>query len=145
MRVVIDTNIFIVFSALIGSGSTIPDMIIAPVGRLRFYTPEYLFDELKEHKRKLIKASKMSEKEIDKSTTNLFKYIHVISLGIIPQKIWQQAEALTMDIDPDDIPFVALAIFLDAYLWTGDKVLYNGLIQKGFDRVLSTSDFKNML
>jgi hypothetical protein len=33
-----------------------------------------------------------------------------------------------------------MSIFLDAYLWTGDKVLYNGLMKKGFDRVLTTSE-----
>jgi len=48
------------------------------------------------------------------------------------------AEALTIDIDPDDISFVALSIFLDAYLWTGDKSLYNGLKNKGYNSVLST-------
>ena len=48
------------------------------------------------------------------------------------------AEALTIDIDPDDISFVALSIFLDAYLWTGDKSLYNGLKNKGFERVISS-------
>ena len=72
---------------------------------------------------KLQKASKLTEKEIERAKTKLFKYISVISLDIIPQKIWQEAEALTFDIDPDDISFVALSIFLDASLWTCDKTL----------------------
>jgi predicted nucleic acid-binding protein len=52
----------------------------------------------------------------------------------IPDNIWQQANELTVDIDPFDIPFVALSIYLDAYLWTGDKSLYNGLQGKGFNK-----------
>ena len=137
MRIVIDTNI--IFSALISSGSVIPEIIIASSGNFKFYTSEYLFDELEEHKIKLQKASKLTEKEIERAKTKLFKYINIISLGIIPQKIWQEAEALTFDIDPDDISFVALSIFLDASLWTGDKTLYNGLQSKGFDKVILTS------
>ena len=138
MNIVVDTNI--VFSALISSSTTIPDIIIAPFSHFRFYTSEYLFKELEKHKQKLLKVSKLTEQEINKAKTELFKYISSISLEIIPQEIWQEAEALTFDIDPDDISFVALSIFLDAYLWTGDKVLYNGLINKGFNKVLLTSD-----
>ena len=140
MRIVVDTNI--VFSALISSSFTIPEIIIAPYNHLKFYTSEYLFEELERHKHKLQKTSKLTEREIEKAKTALFKYINTISLEIIPQKIWQEAEALTFDIDPDDISFVALSIFLDAYLWTGDKVLYHGLINKGFDKVLLTSELR---
>jgi len=142
MRVVIDTNI--VFSALISSSATIPEIIIAPFSDFRFYTSEYLFEELENHKIKLQKASKLSEKEINKAKTELFKYITTISLEVIPQEIWQEAEALTCDIDEDDVAFVALSIFLDAHLWTGDKILYNGLKNKGFDKVILTSEIKEM-
>ena len=138
MRIVVDTNI--VFSALISSGNTIPEIIIAPLGHLRFYTSEYLFAELENNKGKLQKASKLTEQEINKAKTKLFKYINTISLEIIPQEVWEVAEVLTFDIDPDDIAFVALSIFLDAYIWTGDKALYNGLINKGFNKVLLTSE-----
>jgi predicted nucleic acid-binding protein len=142
MRIVVDTNI--VFSALISASTTIPDIIIAPFSRFRFYTCDYLFEELENHKEKLLKASKLSEKEIDRAKTNLFKYINVISLGIIPQNTWLAAEALTFDIDPDDIPFVALSMFLDAHLWTRDKILYNGLKNRGFDSVVSTYELGKM-
>jgi len=138
MKIVVDTNI--VFSALISSSTKIPDIIIAPFNHFKFYTPDYLFEELENHKHKLQKASKLTEKEIDKVKTELFKYINTISLEIIPKEVWLEAEFLTFDIDPDDISFVALSIFLDAHLWTGDKVLYNGLIRKGFDKVILTSE-----
>jgi len=142
MNIVVDTNI--VFSALINSRSTISEMIITPYSHFRFYTSKYLFDELEKHKSKLQKASKLTEKEIDRTKLELFKYINIISLEIIPVEIWQRAKDLTFDIDPDDIPFVALSIYLDAYLWTGDKILYNGLQSKGFTKILLTSKMKNM-
>jgi len=142
MKIVVDTNI--VFSALISSSGTIPEIIIAPFSKFKFFTSEYLFEELENHKHKLQKISKLTEKEINKAKTELFKYIKTISLEIIPQEIWQEAEALTFDIDPDDISFVALSIFLDAYLWTGDKVLYNGLKNKGFYKVFLTSELRGI-
>jgi len=138
MRIVIDTNI--VFSALINSNSIIPDIIISPYGNYKFYTSDFLFGELEAHKIKLQKVSRLSEKEIELAKTKLFNYITVISLDIIPQEIWQEAITLTYDIDPDDISFVALSIFLDAFLWTGDKKLHNGLHNKGFDKVITTSN-----
>ena len=142
MSIVIDTNI--VFSALINPQSIIPEMIIAPYGNFKFYTSQYLFEELDEHKSKLLKVSKLTDKEIEKAKKELFKYINVISLEIIPKKVWQEAKILTFDIDPDDIPFVALSMFLDAYLWTGDKVLYNGLLNKKYNKVLITSMMRDL-
>jgi len=142
MRIVIDTNI--IFSALLSSRNTIPEIIVSPYNKFKFYTSEYLFYELEKHKSKLQKTSKLTEKEIDQAKTKLFKYISVISLDIIPKEIWQTAELLTLNIDPDDISFVALSLFLDAYLWTGDKVLYNGLQNKGIDKIISTSELRNM-
>ncbi|MDR2917514.1 MAG: hypothetical protein LBV74_22200 [Tannerella sp.] len=62
---------------------------------------------MENHKGKLQKASKLTAKEIDRAKTELFKYITTISLDIIPHNIWIEAEVLTFDIDPDDIPFVA--------------------------------------
>jgi predicted nucleic acid-binding protein len=120
-------------------------MIIAPFSDFKFFTSEYLFQELENHKKKLQKASKLTEEEILKARTELFKYIKIISLELIPQDIWLIAEDLTFDIDPDDISFVALSIFLDAYLWTGDKDLYAGLKNKGFYNVFLTSELREML
>lgn len=40
----------------------------------------------------------------------------------------------------DDISFVALCLFLDMKLWTGDKQLYIGLTQKGFDNLITTQE-----
>ncbi|MDR1764212.1 MAG: PIN domain-containing protein [Dysgonamonadaceae bacterium] len=142
MKIVVDTNI--VFSVLATSNGTLAELIISPFSQFRFYTPEYLLEELDKHYNKLIKASKLTDIELYKAKNKLFKYIHLISLEIIPAEIWQQAEELTSDIDFDDVTFVALSIYLDAYLWTGDKILYNGLKNKGFYKVISTSELKEI-
>lgn len=41
---------------------------------------------------------------------------------------------LCKDIDEKDTPFIALAIEIDAYVWTGDKKLKEGLKKKGFTK-----------
>ncbi len=40
----------------------------------------------------------------------------------------------------DEISHVALSLFLDIKLWTGDKVLVAGLLRKGFTNVISTQE-----
>jgi len=51
-----------------------------------------------------------------------------------------KAENLTTNIDIDDTDFVALTDYLKGVLWTGDKELYNGLINKGFKKVVCTQE-----
>ncbi|MDR2495616.1 MAG: hypothetical protein LBD21_00590 [Tannerellaceae bacterium] len=137
--VVVDTNI--VFSAIIGRRSRIAEILISSQN-IRFYTSDYMFDELKTHHGKLKKVSGMSDKDIDIAKYELFKYIHFVTLETIPKLYWRQAEPLVADIDIKDLPFVALSLYLDAYLWTGDKPLYAGLKAKGFCNVISTGEFK---
>ncbi|MDR1406092.1 MAG: hypothetical protein LBI89_02680 [Prevotellaceae bacterium] len=43
-------------------------------------------------------------------------------------------------MDFDDFAFVALSMHLDARLWTGDRKLVNGLLQKGYSRLITTTD-----
>ena len=48
------------------------------------------------------------------------------------------------DVDETDTPFVALALELNIPLWSGDKKLVKGLKIKEFNKVLTTSDIKNI-
>ena len=54
--------------------------------------------------------------------------------------MFRQAEALTHTIDPDDTPFVALALHLDALLWTGDLRLHHGLQRQQFANAITTAE-----
>ena len=40
----------------------------------------------------------------------------------------------------DDISHVALSLFLDIKLWTGDKLLIGGLTKKGFTNFITTQE-----
>lgn len=64
---------------------------------------------------------------------------------LVAGKWLEKAEDLLHDIDPDDTPFLALALQLGCKLWTGDKKLRVGLLQKGFSDVLNTDEVFDLL
>ncbi len=52
---------------------------------------------------------------------------------------------LTEDIDVKDVSFVALTVETGGVLWTGDKKLYKGLKERGFDEVVNLNDLEEIL
>lgn len=51
-----------------------------------------------------------------------------------------KAASFVNDIDMDDIAFVAMSLYFGINIWTGDKQLMNGLIKKGFQNLITTSE-----
>ena len=96
--------------------------------------------EIQKHWGKLNKISKLSDEQLEVSYAQILSKIKFINEEIIPSDIWLSSEITTKDIDIDDTDFVALTRFLKATLWTGDKVLYNGLKEVNFKKVVNTFD-----
>ncbi len=63
----------------------------------------------------------------------------------MPSHLLLKTENLLKSIDPNDAPFVALAIHLEGKLWTGDMELYNGLKLKRFKDIIKTSELSLLL
>lgn len=61
-----------------------------------------------------------------------------ISEELISEEHFISAIKSVSGIDPNDAPFVALTIYLNGVLWSGDKELLNGLQQLGFKNLLTT-------
>jgi len=101
--------------------------------------------EIFEHKEKIVRISKLSDDEILVQLGKILNRINFVSEETIPKKIFRKAYDLCSDIDEDDTPFVALTVFLDGYLLTGDKKLIKGLKSKGFEKVLSLKDILNLI
>ncbi len=66
--------------------------------------------------------------------------IRLISVELVPLKLYSHAESLTKGIDIDDTEFVALAMFINGKLWTGDKKLFNGLSKKHWNEFITTEE-----
>ena len=138
MRIVLDTNI--VFSALLNTNSKIAQIILQPKTRLNFYTTEQLLFEIKEHRAKIINLTDYSDYELDRMIRLITHKIRFINVSLIPAEIYNKSEILTHDIDEDDCEFVALADHIRGKLWSGDKRLMKGLLNKGWKKFISTEE-----
>ncbi|MCB9263198.1 MAG: putative toxin-antitoxin system toxin component, PIN family [Flavobacteriales bacterium] len=136
MKIVVDTNI--VFSAMLNQHGNICDLLLNSLDSFVFYSPSFVLEELDNHTNKLRRLTGYSEKELDYLCRILFTKVDLIDMETLQKKSWEKAIELTKNIDEFDAPFVALAIELDAPLWTGDKKLLNGLVKKGIDWILTT-------
>ena len=143
MRVVVDTNI--VFSALLNSNSLIARIILQPKSRFHFYSTDLLSIEIQEHKNKLKRLAGFSDSDLNKSISIITNKIRFINADLIPPSILISTQELLMDIDIDDTEFVALTSNLHGRLWSGDKVLQNGLIQKGWNKFISTNELYTLI
>ncbi|MBL0190855.1 MAG: nucleotide-binding protein [Saprospiraceae bacterium] len=138
MKIVVDTNI--IFSALLNSNSTIGDLLFNSDKHFEFYSCNYLRYEIQKHWERLKKISKLSDQQLTVSYTLVLSKLKFINEEIIPDETWIASEQIAKGIDIDDIDFVALTKFLKATLWTGDKVLYNGLKKLAFKKLLNTTE-----
>lgn len=96
--------------------------------------------EIEKHRDKIKRISKLTDTQLNVVYAKVLSHIHFINEELIPEKKWIQAGELISDIDIDDIDFIALTKHLKGTLWTGDKVLYNGLKKKKFKKVYTTPD-----
>jgi predicted nucleic acid-binding protein len=96
--------------------------------------------EIQKHWERLKKISKLSDEQLQVSYTQVLSKLKFINEEIIPMETWLASEQITKGIDIDDTDFVALTKFLKATLWTGDKVLYNGLKRLEFKKLLNTAE-----
>ena len=86
------------------------------------------------------KISKLLDEEMQISFIQVLTKLKFINEEIVPAETWLASEEITKGIDTGDIDFVALTKFLKATLWTGDKVLYNGLKKREFKKLLNTTE-----
>lgn len=97
-----------------------------------------MYAELIDKTDRILKITGYSRKDF-LELLQIFRIV-LVDEQLIPNEIWLASYELTRSIDEDDTPFVALAIYLDAYLWTGDLKLVKGLRKKGFDQIRLTKD-----
>ena len=115
MNLVIDTNIII--SALIKDSLT-RALILNTKYNLIF--PSFIFEEIKNHKKEIVKKSKLSDEEFEILFSTLINYVKIIPIDkIVPFK--KTAYEIIGKIDEDDVIFIATALAYNAQIWSDDK------------------------
>ena len=142
MKIIVDTNI--IFSILLNSNGTIGDLLFNSERYFEFYSCSYMRYEIHKHWERLKKISKLTDGQLEISHQQVLSKLKFINEAIIPEETWLASEEIVKGIDTDDVDFVALTKFLRATLWTGDKILYNGLKMKGFKRVVNTQELLDL-
>jgi len=129
MRVVVDANI--AFRALTSGRGDLRNRI-QTLDEVDFFAPYYVLVELFKHKERIQRQSGLPEEEVLSALHELCEGMTFVREASIPVGTWMEAWRLTGDVDPKDTPYVALALHLDAKLWTCDDELKAGLRAKGF-------------
>jgi len=125
MRVVVDTNI--IFSALLNTSGHFGKILIHFGSKADFYSCDFLLVELESHHLKLKKLTKLSSSELGELIALVTKKVKFINERLIPERSYSFAQKQLAGIDEKDIPFLALAHFMKARLWTGDRKLKNAI------------------
>ncbi len=99
-----------------------------------FYTCRFLIVEIFKHKEKILKFSKLPEEELLEVLHEILRNIEFYNEDLINEANWKSAYKLCHDVDLKDMPFVALALEIDAHLWSGDERLKKHLKNKGFNK-----------
>ena len=116
MILILNTSILI--SSLIKDSVT-RQILLLP--SMKFYLPEYALEETEAHKIKISRLSRLSTDEIDILLNLLLENISIISSRTI-QPYLSEAEVIIGRIDPNDIPFLALALATENDgIWSNDR------------------------
>ena len=116
MRLVLDTNILI--AALIKDSLT-RNILFLP--DFEFLVPEYALEEVNRHRAKIARHSRLKYREIDLLLSLLLESVTVVTAEKIEPHM-KTAEALIGNIDPGDVPFVAVALAVENDgIWSNDR------------------------
>lgn len=117
MKVVLDTNVLV--SALMRAGFT-RTLLVHP--GLEPVTPEYAWDEVQRHLPSIAKRMGLGIEQVRLAAGLLLGHVKTVPREEYAQEMARAAELLK-DVDPDDVPFAALALATGLPLWTQDKAL----------------------
>lgn len=142
MIVITDSNLII--SALITPKGTVAK-ILNEQGKIQFFVPNFVLDEIQNHFDKIVLLSPYSKLELIAELKLFKEKIKIIETKTIPKKFIEKAKEIVKDIDEDDMFFVALNLYKKHKIWTSDKVLIKGLQKKGYNICITTTELKNSL
>ncbi|MFH0713192.1 MAG: PIN domain-containing protein [Candidatus Micrarchaeota archaeon] len=113
MKLIVDTNIII---AAIIKDSTTRRLLLR--FDLELFSPEYLFEELNEHREEIIRKAKINEQDFEDFCQVIRRIIHIVPKTTYAHHL---AEAAGVIEDENDWPFAAVALSAgDCGIWSND-------------------------
>ncbi len=128
MTIVVDSNVL--FSSLLRWPNKFAENLF--IDSHQYVIPKFAVVELFRHQQKIYKHAKLNEDEIGELMYRLLKTVTIFDETTLQKESLAKAYQLCLDTDLNDWIFVALALELNALLWTTDKKLIRGLSDKGF-------------
>lgn len=115
MKLVLDTNV--VFSALIAGGKTREILL---TGDVTLFAPEFFFSELRNHVDDLEEKTGLERDELELLLGLLFEEIRIVPREEFEERLPEAEDHIALH-DPDDVPFLALALARNADVWSDDN------------------------
>jgi len=115
MELVADTNVIV--AAILRDGLT-RRLIFNP--ELKLFAPKYVWEELREHRKELVGKIGLDEQDYEEAVKLIFSNISIIEYKTCKKF---EAQACSISPDADDWPFLAVALWKGATLWSNDKRL----------------------
>lgn len=116
MNLVVDANILI--AAMVRDSAARRLLLTLP---FKFYCPDFVFEEISKHIELISSKNSLSIKDNEKFLRVLSKYVRTVEYEVYSKKL-SEAEKIIGSIDRKDVPYIALAISLNADgIWTEDK------------------------
>lgn len=115
MKFVIDTNVLI--SALLKDSAS--RKLIIELNE-DFYSPDFLEEEIEKHKETILEKSGLEKVELDNILTLLLDNILVVAEETYETELGEAKDHL-QDTDVKDVPFLAVAIKKNAFIWSDDQ------------------------
>lgn len=136
MKIVIDTNI--IFSAILTPNGKIGELLLNKPLEVHYISPSSLLEELSSHTKKILRLTGFDETELRQVVFYITRNIEFVNFKSINLDSWERSYHLLIEADHDDIPFLAMALQIDGFLWTGDKKLIKAL-QYNFNKIVTTN------
>lgn len=126
MQLVIDATV--IFTGIIGKGAT-KEIIFS--GFVELFSPKKLFDEIEEHKPRLLSITGFSEFEFDKLLSTIKQRITPLDESKYSSFMDESRRLIP---DKDDEPYLALSLSLNKIpIWSNDPHFKKQSVVKVFD------------
>jgi len=112
MKLVLDNNIF--FSLM--NPNSVASYIFSTID-VELFAPEYIKQELEEHKEECLFKSKLSEHEFGIRQTEVEERIKFFKESEYDEEL---IKAIINISDPEDSPYLALALSIKSAIWSND-------------------------